>query len=414
MPRDIKILLSGVVVPPSVSGTHAEQGTEERRGRALGTLAFGTVALLAGQLVVSPLLPTITETFGITSGTAGAALTAMWACGALSMYPGGRLSDTLGRRPVLVVALLVASVGLCLAALAPNFPTFMLALSLIGVGIGLYEPTSMATVADLFTARRGRAYGVISACYNVGSGVAAGLAIAALSVGSWRSAFLPAVGGLLFVGWLLHRFLSAPYTPSWVRLRPGESFRRVFVTTELRYLLVLFCVNMFLWQGSISFFPTLLQSDLGVAPTASTVAFASIFAIGLVMSPAVGALGDRVGHRRVGLLTPVVGTVGLAILLFVPTGPGLVVGTGLFAVGMVTFWPVMTADLIGALDDETMGADYGITRALFYGFGSLGPSYVGFAAERTSFIVAYAGLGGCFLVSALVFVRIVWFGSTDG
>jgi MFS family permease len=392
-----------------VTVTRSEPAADEHRGRVLGTLAFGTVALLAGQLVVSPLLPTITDAFGITSGTAGAALTAMWACAALSMYPGGRLSDTLGRRPVLVAALVVASAGLGLAAVAPTFPVFVVSLVLVGVGIGLYEPTSMATVADLFAANRGRAYGVISACYNVGSGVAAGFAIAALSVGSWRAAFLPAIAGLLLVAWLLHRFLSAAYAPAWVRLRPDESFRRVFVTTELRYLLVLFCVNMFLWQGAISFFPTLLQTDLDVSPTVSTAAFASIFAIGLVVSPTVGALGDRIGHRRVGLLAPVIGIVGLGILLGITTTAGLVVGTALFAVGMVTFWPVMTADLIGALEDATMGADYGLTRALFYGFGSLGPTYVGLAAERASFVAAYAGLGGCFLVSTLVFVRIVRF-----
>ena len=395
-----------------MSGTRSDRTSETDRTRALVALAFGTVALLAGQLVVSPLLPTITDAFGVTSGTAGAALTAMWACAALSMYPGGRLSDSLGRRPVLVVALVVASIGLGLAAVAPTFPAFVLALSLIGVGIGLYEPTSMATVADLFAANRGRAYGVVSASYNVGSGVAAGIAIAALAVGGWRTAFLPAIGGLVLVAALLHRLLSATYAPRRVRLRPGESFRRVFVTTELRYLLVLFCVNMFLWQGSISFFPTLLQVDLEVSPTVSTAAFASIFAIGLVLSPVVGALGDRIGHRRVGLSTPVVGLVGLGILLGVPTIAGLAVGTALFAVGMVAFWPVMTADLIGALGDETMGADYGLARALFYGFGSLGPTYVGLAAERTSFVAAYAGLGGCFLVSAVVFARIVRFGGS--
>lgn len=403
-----------MLVPPDVSGDQSERGAEAYRGRALGTLAFGTVALLAGQLVISPLLPTIIDEFEITSGVAGAALTAMWACAALSMYPGGRLSDTLGRRPVLVAALLIASAGLVLAMVAPNFPAFVVALALVGVGIGLYEPTSMATIADLFATNRGRAYGVISASYNIGSGVAAGLAIAALWLGAWRSAFVPAAVGLLLVAGLLHRLLSSTYDPRRVRFHPGESFRRVFVTTELRYLLVLFCFNMFLWQGAISFFPTLLQTDLDASPTVATLAFASIFAIGLVVSPAVGVLGDRVGHRRVGLLTPLVGLAGLGILLGFPRTAGLIVGTVLLAVGMVTFWPVMTADLIGSLADETMGADYGLTRAMFYGFGSLGPTYVGLAAERTSYIAAYAGLGVCFLVSAVVFVRIMDFGGSEG
>ena len=157
----------------------------------------------------------------------------------------------------------------------------------------------------------------------------------------------------------------------------------------------------------------LWQTGLDASPTVATLAFASIFAIDLLVSPAVGVLGDRIGHRRVGLLTPIVGSIGLGILLGFPRTVGLVVGTVLLAVGMVTFWPVMTADLIGSLADETMGADYGLTRALVYGVGSLGPTYVGLAAERTSFVAAYAGLGVCFLVSAVVFVRIVRFGESE-
>lgn len=394
-----------------VSGIHANRSADEHRSRALATLAFGTVALLAGQLIVSPLLPTIIDEYGITSGAAGSALTTMWACAALSMYPGGRLSDSLGRRPVLVAAMITASIGLGLAAIAPTFPAFVVALALIGVGIGLYEPTSMATVADLFAAGRGRAYGVVSASYNVGSAVAAGLAIAALSLGNWRSAFIPAIAGLLAAGWLLHRLLSAEYAVTRVRLAPIESFRRVFITTELRYLLVLFCFNMLLWQGTISFFPTLLQTELGVPPTGATIAFASIFAIGLLISPVVGVLGDRIGHRRIGLFTPIVGLVGLALLLGVRSVVGLALGTGLFALGMVAFWPVMTTDLIGVLADETMGADYGLTRAIFYATGSLGPTYVGVVAGWTSFVTAYAGLGVCFLVSMAVFVRIIRLGN---
>jgi MFS family permease len=264
----------------------------------------------------------------------------------------------------------------------------------------------MATVADLFVERRGRAYGVVSASYNVGSGAAAGLAVGALWLGNWRSSFVLPACGLVLAGGILRRLLSASDARGWVRPRPVTSVRRVFVTTELRYLLALFCVNMVLWQGTIGFFPTLLQTDLGVRPTAATVAFAAIFGIGLIVSPVVGAIGDRVGHREIGLLTPVVGVVGLSVLLSVPTTAGTVVGTVLFALGLVTFWPVMTADLMDALSDETLGADYGITRAIFYAAGSLAPTYVGVAAERTSFRMAYAGLGACFLVSAAIFVRL--------
>lgn len=152
--------------------------------------------------------------------------------------------------------------------------------------------------------------------------------------------------------------------------------------------------------GTISFFPTLLQAELAATPTQATLAFATIFAIGLITSPIVGALGDRFGHQRVGLLSPLVGAVGLSILLTFPTPFGLIVGTVTFSIGLVTFWPVMTAELIDGLADSTMGADYGATRAIFYAVGSLGPTYVGVIAERYSYVAAYTGFLGCFLLAA--------------
>lgn len=130
--------------------------------------------------------------------------------------------------------------------------------------------------------------------------------------------------------------------------------------------------------------------------------FATIFLIGLITSPIVGALGDRFGHQRVGIFSPLVGAIGLSILLAIPTRSGLVVGTVTFSLGLVTFWPVMIAELIDGLSDSTMGADYGATRAIFYAVGSLGPTYVGVIAEQYSYVLAYAGFVGCFFIAAIV------------
>lgn len=239
-----------------MSGAPAEREEVDHRRHVLGALTFGTVSFLVGQLILAPLLPTIVAEFDITSTEVGGALTIMWACAALAMYPGGLLSDRLSRRVVLVAATVVGSVGLVIATIAPGFPIFVVALAFLGIGIGLFEPTSMAIIADLFTSARGRAFGVVSASYNVGSGTAAGVVIVTLWLGSWRYAFLPALGGLVLVAVLFPRLLSSPYDLHRVRLSPQASLRRVLTTSELRVLLALFCLYMFLWQGTISFFPT--------------------------------------------------------------------------------------------------------------------------------------------------------------
>lgn len=380
--------------------TSAERLTGGFSGRILLGLSLGTVGLLAAQLTIAPLLPVIIEEFEITTTAAGLAMTAMWASAALAMYPGGRLSDELTRPSVLVVALATAAVGLLLAVVSPVFSLFVVGLAVLGVGIGLYEPPGMALISDLFVEARGQAYGVISASYNVGSGAAAGLATAALVLGSWRFAFLPTIALLGVVILLFHWWRAEPYAFELTTLHPLAAFRRVTGTRRIRMLVVLFCIQMFVWQGSASFYPTLVSGDLNFGSTVANVAFASIFATGLVVTPLAGWLGDRFGHLRIAVVVPISGALGLTTILVAPGLPGLMVGTFMYAIGLMAFWPLINTEFVNILSESTIGADYGINRAIFFGLGSLGPTYVGFVTDRASIVTAYFGLVGCFVAAA--------------
>ncbi|MFC6905123.1 MFS transporter [Halalkalicoccus tibetensis] len=375
-------------------------------GRMLSVLSVGVVALLAGQLVLAPALPAIIEEFDIAPTAAGASLTVMWACAALAMYPGGRSSDLLSRKTVLVASIAVLVVGFLAVASAPTFPVFLLGLAVVGLGVGLYEPTNMALVFESFANRRGRALGVIAASYSFGSAVAGGLAGVALALASWRVAFLPLAAGLGVVGLLIHRWSREPYVVSPVDLDGRGTVRRLFASRQLRRVLALFCLYMLVWQASVSFLPTFLRVEKGYAPLPATAAFVSVFLIGLVISPTVGELGDRFGHRRVGGSAPLIGAVGLSLFVVAEHPLAVAAATVLFAVGLISFWPVMNAFLMARLAPDSLGGEYGLSRAVFFGVGSLGPTYTGFVAEHASYRVAYAGLVGCFLLSALLVRRI--------
>ncbi|MCL7418474.1 MAG: MFS transporter, partial [Halalkalicoccus sp.] len=254
--------------------------------------------------------------------------------------------------------------------------------------------------------RRGRALGVIAASYSLGSALAGGLAGLALALASWRVAFLPVAGGLAVVGGLLHRWGGEPYVLSPVALDARRTVRRLFSSPQLRRVLGLFCLYMFVWQAAVSFLPTYLRVGKGYGPLVATAAFVAVFLIGLAISPTIGELGDRFGHRRIGGTAPVIGATGLS--LFVLADHPIAVGMGivLFAVGLMSFWPVMNAYLMARLAPDSLGGDYGLSRAVFFGIGSLGPLYTGLVAELASYRVAYAGLIGCFLASAVLVRRI--------
>jgi len=368
----------------------------------LTALSLGTAVLIAGQVAISPLLPTIVAEFSLSSTEAGAALTLMWLVAAGAMYPGGHLSDHLSRRLVLVTAVTLSSVGLLILVFSPVFVVFAAGLAVLGIGIGLFEPVSMATVSDLYSDAQGRAFGIISASFSVGYVAASVLALGGLALGSWRYSFVPAIVLLMVSGVLVHRWAGGSYAVSAVSMKPLTALYRVVETTRLRILLAVLCLHMFIMQGSIGFIPTMLQLEGGFSATGATLAFTSIFLIGLLCNPIIGILGDRFGHTQVGLSLPIVGALGLSVTLLAPNPRIAVSGLLIFAVGLLTFWPVITAELIGGLALDTLGGDYGIIRAVFFGVGSFGPAYVGFVGDRLSFTVAYAGLVGCFLVNMVL------------
>jgi MFS family permease len=134
----------------------------------------------------------------------------------------------------------------------------------------------------------------------------------------------------------------------------------------VRLLLGLFCLYTFVWQGSISFLPLFLRSEAGFSPTGATVVYTSVFVVGLLVSPLAGGLGDRFGHRRVGAFAPLLGALGLSATILASADPVVRVGLLAFAVGLVGFWPVMTASLLESLSRERLGGDYGFSRAVFY------------------------------------------------
>src|SRR2546423_2212770 len=107
--------------------THAAARREPRARAGAGPLAAVWVAwllLMAGANLATPLYPVYAKHFHFSS----LVLTAIFATYAFVLVPAlilfGRLSDRFGRRPVLVVGLATASVGLALFA-ATTGPTWL-------------------------------------------------------------------------------------------------------------------------------------------------------------------------------------------------------------------------------------------------------------------------------------------------
>jgi DHA1 family multidrug resistance protein-like MFS transporter len=163
-----------------------------RADRLVRALTLVTGLQWLGASAILPLLPEYLRHRGGSDALVGAVMAAFFAAGVLFQYPAGRLADHIGRRPVLLMGLLLYA-GASVAFLAPVSPVADVGLrALQGAGAGAAEVASLAMVSGAVSLeRRGRAFGSIYA------GQLAGIAIG------------PLVGSLFGVGSMAIIFVAA-------------------------------------------------------------------------------------------------------------------------------------------------------------------------------------------------------------
>ncbi len=377
-------------------------------GRLFLTISAGWGLLSLGQQALPPLLPAIIDDLVISSFQAGTALSVMWACFAGCQYLGGRIANDLSVKTALAAGVTVLAAGFGLLGTAVTYPLFVAATALLGIGGGLYLIAARIAIAQLFVERRGQAFGVNLAVGIGGNVLAAGAATFVVTVAVWRGLYAPLVVCLAGIGVLLHRWLPQSYGLAWVPLKLRSTLGRVFETREMRWLVLAYGLYAVVWQGLIGFLPTYLRAVRSLPPAVANAGFATVFLIGIVMSPLAGRASDAYPRPRVGSLALVITGGGILVLLLVPGLVGVVGAVALIGIGLHGFPPVMQAYLMDRFPDSSLGDDFGAFRTLYTGLGSVGPAYVGFVSGLTGYPVAFAGLAACLAVSlGLLYVTLV-------
>jgi len=134
----------------------------------------------------------------------------LWAAWTISIYfialtmalpIGGNLSDSLGRKKVFIISLVVFTGSSLVCGLAPNIYVLIAFRFLQGIGGASFLPTASGIVSDHFPENRATAIGLFSSIFSVGSIIGPNLGGWIVSRYSWRYVFyvnLP-IGMLLIV-----------------------------------------------------------------------------------------------------------------------------------------------------------------------------------------------------------------------
>jgi len=127
-------------------------------------------------------LPIYAKNAGLNDAEIAIVLGAQLALAMVAKPITGRLSDRVGRIPVIVIGLLLCATALPLIFRSTSLTAFVLAAPILGLGVGAVTPVTNALIADLVSARRlGAAMGVFGTIWDIGE--AAGPMIAGFLVG---------------------------------------------------------------------------------------------------------------------------------------------------------------------------------------------------------------------------------------
>lgn len=147
--------------------------------------------LMGANMLVNFATFYLAQTFSLTQSETGGTnifLLAGTVIGNLvAVIPAGRLSDRIGRKPVIYAACLVGGVGMAIVASAPSIPVAVAGAALFGAGVGMFLAVDWALMTDIIPKASSGRYMGISNVATATSGIVAvmtgGLAMDAVNRG---------------------------------------------------------------------------------------------------------------------------------------------------------------------------------------------------------------------------------------
>jgi DHA1 family tetracycline resistance protein-like MFS transporter len=320
---------------------------------------------ILGFSILIPLMPYYVKHFGAPDIVVGALFATFALCQFVGGPVWGNVSDRIGRKTVLIVSQIGATIGWTVLAFAPSITIVFLARIIEGFSGGNISVTQ-AYVSDLVEPeKRGRAFSYIGAAFS------AGLVFGPLAGGylvgkyGYSTPFLLAAG--LQVVTLIVTILVLPESRKPTDEKPAT-------LTDIRASLADPRIAPVMWQklvfsmglyGWFSVFTLVLAQQFGFDATGSSYFFCAfglasiVFQVGVV-----GRMTDALGDRRSSNIGFVSLLVGFAIVPFAHSAPLAVVMVVFFSFGLSLVNATIPALLSANAPDNMRGTVLGAASSL--------------------------------------------------
>ncbi|MFE4194276.1 MFS transporter [Paenarthrobacter sp. NPDC056912] len=364
-------------------------GFRSRRGPILIALMLSTGLVAIDATIVATAVPSIVGDIGGFTSFPWL-FSAYLLAQAVSVPVYAKLSDVLGRKPVILSGIGLFLLGSILCGVAWSMPALIAFRVLQGLGAGAVQPVAITIAGDIYTlAERAKVQGYLASVWAVSSVVGPTLGGVFASLGIWRGIFLINIPLCLLAGWMLirtfhesiertkHRidypgaalltislsllilgaleggqawawnspvsitvfaagalvfavFLLVERKAAEPILPPWIVSRRLLATTAM----VAFGVGAVM-LGLTSYVPTFLEGALSTSPLLAGLALAALTLGWPISASQAGRFYLRIGFRRTAIIGILVTVTGTAVLALTASSPSvLLVAMACFIVGL--------------------------------------------------------------------------------
>lgn len=379
---------------------------------------LSTLLAPLGVPLVSPTLPVIRDTFGVTEATASLLISAYFVAGIVLSPFIGALADRLGRRLVLAVSLIVFGLAGGVIVLAPSFTTVLLVRIVQGTASAGVFVATVTIIADTFEdAQRNAVLGINTAVLSVGAAifpVVGGVLVAV----SWDAPYLLYLFAVP-LGLLAWRVLEEPdrdgTKPAGDESMSGDGttsldaayvrgvFAAVGTASVLAMFLATFAAELLLFGSVLTAVPFLLTGSYGLTPVVVGGVLMLSEGVSVVVSAANGRFARRATNSTLVGAGFVCLAAGFAVAWLATSVVVIALATAIIGAGIGLVLPSVDAEVSDRVASQYLAGALSLRNSTTFLGRTLGP--VAFAGIAATTGYAPLLLGGS--IAALVVAGVV-------
>ena len=368
----------------------------------INATVVSTVSTVLPGFLIGAMSVQVSAEMGVSEAAYGWGLGSFFGAGMVASILLGRLSQRIGARSQMTLALAVSvAAQLALAATARSFGAVIGFLVVAGLCNAANQSSVNLALAQAQLPRLGLAVSIKQSGLPTTT-LLAGLAVpaVALTVG-WRWAYVASAGfGLASLVMARAAVGSSPVrAASNGAPAPESSSRDLFGAAAVGAFLAFSAGSLNAWGvGS--------GVDAGLGEGAAGLFLSLGAATGITLRLIGGWLSDTMRARPflVGGVSAMIGSAGMALLAL--RSPGLHVAAMLLAFGAGWIWPVFTNFGIVRANPEAAGTATGVTQMGVYVGVFVGPLFTGWLIENSGYPLMWLAVAASTVIGATISIRI--------